>query len=231
MKAALMFVCLVATWCLLCLAPASAIAQKEKPEDFKARIRATHKIHGTDALQRMENSVKRHKGLKALSDKLSELGFKPEKADKDFYGESAEFEKDQKTFTAEIVVQNYLKPGSKDVAALGTVKFGSPEREEQYHFYLVAPNGDFKRMKEYTVDNAARVLETHSWWTCFRNKLATVGGVCGSAALSCISTSATIPLYLACVGVPCGAAAIKASTCCSCNCKFWCKGICGCCRQ
>jgi hypothetical protein len=227
----LMLFSLLVTWCCLCIGPAPLVAQVAIPDDFKATVRSVRRMSLDEALEWMARSVRRHPGLGALASNLAELGFNPATSDKDLYGERAEFEKDQKTYTALIIVQNYSKAGSRDVAALGALRFVSGEREEQYNFCLIAPNGDLKGTKEYTVDKSNKVVATHNWWTCFRKKLGSVGGGCASATLTCMSTSGTFSGYLTCVSVPCRAATSMASSCCTCNCRFWCKSICGCCRQ
>lgn len=231
MKAPPMFLCLMATCCLLCLGTARMYAQGPKPADFKAAVQAIHKLSGAESTEWMQRSIRRNQELMLLADKLSQLGFKPEWSERDLYGERVDFEKHLRTFGAGIVVQNHSKPCSNDVAALGAVWFASNERTNQYNFCLIATNGDLKRVKEFTVNSTGDVAETRSWWTCLRSKLGTLGGACASAASTCLPSSMTVPAYSACFSAPCGVAVIMASSCCACNCTLWCKNVCGCCRQ
>ncbi len=198
-----------------------------------AKIRSSRLLSDAEASASVRNSILKSKGAKALSAKLSQLGFEEEK--EQVFGQTGVLEHGNNTMTVEVVLQDYTKPGSKDKAALGFAKVVSKDGEAVYEFFLLAPNGDPRRSKEFTVDKAAKVLETHSWWTCLQGKFREAGGACAAAVGDCWMAGKCKDkgwtCWLACVGVPCGWAWIKVTACCTCNCKLWNRAWCGCCRQ
>ena len=131
-------------------------------------------------------------------------------------------------------VQDYAKPGSKDAAAIAQVEVVAGGRSEVYSFSLIAPEGNFEMAEEYQVGETGGIIsvtKANSWWSCTKQRIKekNCGSVCLSSLTSCPTSSWVA--YLGCVAVKCGGCFVKASACCACNCKWWCKWAVGCCHR
>jgi hypothetical protein len=180
-----------------------------------------------------------------LNNNLTKNGFKALTADKNYYGYEETFEAEnngeKEIVTIKLYIQDYKNGGSKDVACIGqaTLILGDQRDVDTiamstYNFELLATNGDLAgekiAVKEFMYDPLQKiVIPANSWWTCVKDKCTACGGLCAKLAVSCFTTG-TWAGYLGCI-VPCGICLIKAIACCTCNCKWWCKWLVGCCHS
>jgi len=169
------------------------------------------------------------KEIIALDDHLKKNGFKPLKEKKNFWGIENTYEEEDKKVVMSINIQDYEKPNSKDVAALGQIKITDGDRSDVYSFHLIAPDGKFKEAKEHKLDSDLNVIEAHSWWSCVEGYLkANCTQEISMALITCCFVFWTG--YLNCVALKMGVFFVKACACCGCNCNWWCSWAVGCCR-
>jgi len=170
-------------------------------------------------------------GFKALQAKALADGFKPMTAltKEAYFGTTNTLKSnDGRTATFDMMVHSYEKPGSKDQAAVATVKVRAGDKSETYQFLLVAPGGNFEKAQEYMIGPNNTVIEAHSWWTRFRRCVTSkCGTVCLGATVSCSGTWAA---YLLCLVAVCGSCVLRCVACASCNCRWWCRWAVGCCE-
>lgn len=192
-------------------------------------IREDTKIPSAAALKGRFAALSKEPGIKALSTKLVEEGFKPVVTGKNaFFGVTETFKSNKgETATVTIEVQSYQKTGSKDAAAVGNVRVKSGKNEATYRFSLVAPKGDFEKAEEHTVDRGNKVKKANSWYTrwrsCLRSRCA---AACLGALVTCGGTWAA---YFWCVVARCGGCVLRCAGCASCDCRWWCRWAVGCC--
>ena len=126
----------------------------------------------------------------------------------------------------ELVGQSVTKGRNQGAVATCTVKGGG--QEETYDFYLEAPNGQFERAAEWTVEDG-KVVEAQSWWSawigCLRSRCASA---CLSALWQCTGTWAA---YFWCVVARCGGCVLRCAACSTCDCSWWCSWAAGCCDR
>ena len=126
----------------------------------------------------------------------------------------------------ELVGQSISKGGDQGAVATMTIKAGS--QEESYEMLLEAPGGNFRQVREYTVEGQ-RVVETHSWWSawvgCLRSRCAST---CLNSLWACTGTWAA---YFWCVVAACGGCVLRCSACATCDCSWWCRWAAGCCDR
>lgn len=195
---------------------------------FVTNIATKH--HDVKALSQNFEALSKKASIKALSGKLTEEGFKPQKTGKNAYFGATETIKsnDGKTATFDIKVQSYAKAGSKDKGAVGMVTVKSGGNSDTYQFSLLAPGGDFEKAVEFTVDKNNKVKKANSWWSrwirCLRNRCAST---CLGALTACSGTWAA---YFWCVVAACGGCVLRCSGCATCNCRWWCRWAAGCCE-
>lgn len=170
--------------------------------------------------------------IKALAVHLKNKGFVAQKEQKNFWGQREIYEREGKQVINTVRIQDFTKPGSKDVAAIGHITVTAGNRSQTYSFYLFAPNGNFDAMEEYQIDKKLNILKAHSWWSCVKNYIRTqCGNVCLSALTGCAPAAATVVEYIGCVAVRCGGCALKSLGCCACDCSWRCRWAVGCCDR
>lgn len=181
--------------------------------------------------------------VRTLAEHLNSKGFVAQHNPKNLYGVLEKYKdgisKRQVRFKFQF--QDYSKPDSKDLIALctfsvctGNIFTACSKREaETYSFYLIAPNGDYEQMQEYTIDSNLNVIKANSWWSCTKRRVSKkCPGDCLSAFITCIPSGITsIAGYLGCVVSKCAGCLIKAGACCACDCKWYCKWATGCCDR
>lgn len=185
---------------------------------------------GADTLaQRFTELGQSDKAVAVLSDSLRQQGFEPQTGPKDYIGWDVTLVKQDKgKAIASLIFQNYYNNTTKDQAALGRLVISSGNNFFAYHLSLIASGDDFAKATEFTVDSNFNVVKTHSWSTCFFNR---ISSQCGSDCLNAFSTCrGTWYEYIGCVVGRCWCA-LAASLCCACNCNWWCSWLTGCCRQ
>jgi hypothetical protein len=174
----------------------------------------------------------------AANDFLVSKGFSAQTGAANVFGQRETYrttskgQKMDETYT--LRVQDYAKPGSKDAAAIAQVEVVAGGRSEVYSFSLIAPEGNFEMAEEYQVGETGGIMsvtKANSWWTCVKQQIKerNCGSVCLSSLTSCPTSSWVA--YLGCVAAKCGGCFVKASACCACNCKWWCKWAVGCCHR
>jgi hypothetical protein len=125
----------------------------------------------------------------------------------------------------EILLQSYSREDTE--AAVGTVTITGGEYTEEYHLLVEAPDGDFGRVREFTVQEG-QLVETNSWWTAFSGCVGGCASGCASALVSCRGTWVE---FLWCLVERCGLCVLRCVGCATCNCSWWCGWATGCCRQ
>ena len=167
----------------------------------------------------------------ALRSVLGENGFRAMSGKEDYFGWEAEYRgKDGKVLKSKLILQNYGKANSKDIAALASITLTSQGQTSTYHFSLIAPNGDVEHPQEYKVNEKFKAERANSLWSCFVARVRSQCiGVCITALVTCPTSSWTA--YLGCVAARCGGCALKALACCACNSSWWCRGVVGSCHQ
>ncbi|MBI4716518.1 MAG: hypothetical protein HY763_01825 [Planctomycetes bacterium] len=199
------------------------------PKEFLASV--VTDFPAAAALKSRAATLDRELGRKALMDRLVGAGFRPVATGKDaYFGVTNKYTANNgKKVTVECVMQSYRKTGSRDAAAVGTVTVKADQETETYRFSLVAPDGDFDRMVEHTVDKNNKVRPAHSWFSCIKNcfKKKCVGA-CLTALTTC---SGTVAAYFWCVVARCGGCGLGCLGCCACDCRWWCKWAIGCCDR
>lgn len=170
---------------------------------------------------------------KNLASDLSAKGFKAMTSDKNYVGRRQSFQLNGQTVTVEWLMQDYGKTGSKDIAALGRVKVSFDDRTEIYSFSLFFEGGDVSKVTEYKTDSQNNVIKANSWWSCFQDRVKSkCGATCLTALISCAGSSAnSVSEFVGCFLGSCGVCALGAAACCTCDCKWYCKAICGCCDR
>lgn len=210
---------------------------KKKEKENKV----TTKHEKLDKMKLTKKFDKLHKDdeeIKALKKHLKNKGFEPKDDEKNYHGFESTHEKDDKKATVSLVIQDYAKSKGKDGACVGQVAIRSDDRTEVYSFSLIAPEGDYKKVKEHKVNKKnLEVEEAECFWSCVLDYLLKhfVGDVwahvnsCRDASWIWIFFSWSI--FLTCISVKFGILYTLASACCGCNCGWWCNWISGCCHQ
>jgi hypothetical protein len=126
----------------------------------------------------------------------------------------------------ELVGQSVTKGRNQGAVVTCTVKAG--KQEVSYDFYLEAPNGQFERATEWTIEGG-KVVEARSWWSawvgCLRSR-------CASACLSALwQCTGTWTAYFWCVVGKCGGCVLRCAACSTCDCSWWCRWAVGCCDR
>lgn len=200
---------------------------KDAPELYLASF--TTKLLELSSVEAKLTTLYRQASVRALQARVLAEGFKPvTEGEKAFFGHANTYKSnDGKTATFEIIVHSYMKAGSKDQAAIASVKIKAGDKSDTYHFLLIAPNGDFEKVQEFTLGQNDAVVPANSYWDRFRACLA---DKCGSACLSAIPTcSGTWTAFLWCLIRKCGTCVLRCTACAACDCRWWCKWAAGCC--
>jgi|SRR5215207_267195 len=138
---------------------------------------------------------------------------------------AAAAEKDAvRTVEFELLGQSASKSGGEAAVATCVVKSG--RNELVYDFLLEAPDGDFRRAREYTLLDG-ELVEAHSWWSAW------VGCLQRSCVSTCLTSlwacGGTWAAYFWCVAAACGGCVLRCSACATCDCSWWCRWAAGCC--
>ena len=137
-------------------------------------------------------------------------------------------EKGKAVETVEFELVGMSATKGKDQGAVVTSVVRAGDNEVVYHFVLEAPGGDFRKAREFAVEDG-KVVAAHSWWTawvgCLRNR-------CASTCLSALgSCSGTWSAYFWCVAARCGGCVLRCAACSTCDCRWWCRWATGCCDR
>lgn len=201
---------------------------------------ATREIDKTTVVSKFQELQQQSSAIQLLDSKLKSLEYAPASGTDHYWGETATYEKVIEGRTEDVIgtiyIHDYVNPNSKDGVALGQATLTSSSGTTiDYPFYLIAPGGDVTKAQEYTVVNNEVALQ-HSYWCCVVAQLATAGGTCAGAAVTCSAAALAAnvfswAVYLTCIGAACGVAFTKAFLCCACNGSGWCQFIVGSCSQ
>lgn len=189
--------------------------------------------YGKDTLiRKLDKLHKDDEDMKALSKHLEKKGFKPKKNKKNYWGVKGTHTHEGKTGYSYFYIQDYHKSKSKDVAAIARCETELEGRRKTYSFYLIAPEGNFKKVKEFRVGKGRKVLKTECFWSCigdyfYNNAVDTVI----KAFEYCALTSWWLVLYFSCLGAAALGTFIRACACCNCNNDPSCNWFWGICRQ
>ena len=172
-------------------------------------------------------SSKTEVGLRRMSSSMESKGFKAEGT---YFGTENSFEQDGKTVSSTLILQDYSKGNSK--AAVGTVQISDGTNQESYTFSLEKTGNKPTDVEENFVNAKGDVEKAHSWYSCLRNKIASI---CHSyfSFDRCWSTYTSWTSFLSCISsIVCGiSAGPKAIACCTCDCSWVCKWAVGCCDR
>ena len=169
----------------------------------------------------------------ALADDLKKKGFHAQKWVHNFWGIQQSYKIKDKIATYSFYIQDYAKPNSKDLAAIGQVRVIAEDGSQRYSFYLEAPDGDFDNAIEYCTNENLQISKANSWWSYVKSGLPSYLAICEASLVHCTAAS-WLPSwvgYLRCVAAACGLAYTKASACSGCRCQWWCKWGVGCCDR
>lgn len=235
---------LLGNFMAIAVAQPSEDSAKEKSSKDQIKPIKSEKINSDDVAKEFATKRDKDQKIKAADEFLKQKGFSAKTKAKDAFGWKETYKgKDEKGTDREDVftlkVNDYEKKGSKDGAAIAEVEVVSGEERQVYSFVLLTPEGDINQTEEYAVvesEGKARVEKAHSWWSCTKSKIGSCGPVCVGSLLSCtVAAIAGGPFswatYLACVAAGCGGCYLYYSSCCSCDCAWWCKWACGCCDR
>lgn len=205
-------------------------AQERQAGEPEVQILREEKIAPVAVASQIKELATSREG-QALNSLLRQNGFSAKTGKENYFGWEVEYRgKDQKSLKSKLILQDYGKPGSKDIAALASVSLTSGDQTSTYQFALIAPNGEVEKPQEYRVNENFKVEPAHSLWSCFVNRVRLqCVGVCISALTTCPTSSWAA--YLGCIAGRCGGCAAKALACCACNSKWWCRGVVGSCHQ
>lgn len=234
------FISIVVMCCFLLIAMPSFAQQEEQPSPTTPQLKPikSETLSQSAVAQKFNTLMKVDDEIRAIDTHLQGLGFSPQveqKGVQNFWGTSDTYKNpannERLTFTVNI--RSYTKPGSKDLMAICQTTISAMNRSQTYSFYLLAPNGNFDAMEEYTIDNNLQVIKANSWWSCIQNYVRNrCGSTCTNALISCLFPLPTIPGYIACIAIRCaGYCTVGSFACCSCNCSWWCRWAAGCCRR
>jgi hypothetical protein len=186
---------------------------------------------GADAVAPQIKQLTASKQGQALVSVLGQNGFRAKTGKEDYFGWEVEYRnKDGKSLKSKLILQDYAKPRSKDIAALASITLTAGGQTSTYEFVLIAPNGDVQKPQEYKVNENLKAEIAQSLWTCFLARVRSrCTGVCIGALLTCPTSSWTA--YLGCLALRCGGCAATAFACCSCNSRLWCRWGVGSCHQ
>ncbi len=169
------------------------------------------------------------RGYKPVAGPKASLGYRETcRADQDVKPPAGTTGAAIRDLSFELSLQSFSKPQSRDQAAVATVTISAGMNIETYTILLEAPNGNFAQASEFLVKNNA-VVKASSWWTCINRCVRrSCTSACIEAAFTCSGTWAA---YIWCFLAKCGSCGGKCLVCCTCNCKWWCRWISGCCRR
>jgi hypothetical protein len=226
----------LACMCIVMLFFGKLLAQQKGAQQDQAlegpKVQSTEALGSSEVKQRLETLIRKERAVQALALDLERQGYKLTDGEKSTFGRREVYDVQGKQASFEFLIRDYSKVGSKDLAAVGTTKIEVDGRIVSYSFALLAPNGDFNRARENTTDKAGNVMRANSFLSCFRNRVSSkCSRPCITALAACAPTAFSWSLYFSCVTTACGACSIGAASCCSCNCKFYCKQVFSCCRQ
>lgn len=136
-------------------------------------------------------------------------------------------------------IQDLGSDGGEDFGLMGFVvrgidENGRPVRQEIFELVSkpsagVADPSDIKTVE--TFRDGAKVAGGIQPLGIFSRFIGCVRNSCASACLGALTAClGAFPVYLKCVIVACGGCAVKCGCCAACNCGFWCRWGCGCCR-
>jgi hypothetical protein len=128
----------------------------------------------------------------------------------------------------EFLAQSARKQRARGEAAIAVATISAGKNKDEYEMLLEAPDGDFARFTELTIDETGKVVEADSWWTAFTGCLPQCGGPCLTALAECRGTWIE---YIGCVLWRCVGCGVKCAGCATCSCSWWCSWAVGCCRQ
>ena len=163
----------------------------------------------------------------ALADDLKKKGFHAQKWVHNFWGIQQSYKIKDKIATYSCYIQDYAKPNSKDLAAIGQVRATANDRSEIYTFYLEAPDGNFDSAIEYCTNEKLGISKAHSWWSYVKSRLPAYPAACKASLVAC--TAASWAGYLRCIVTACDLSNTKAAARSGCGCRWWCKWGVGCC--
>ena len=167
------------------------------------------------------------KGIITLAGDLKKKGFHAQKWVYNFWGIQQAYRIKGKTATFSFYIQDYARPNSNDLAAIGQVRTTAKDRSEIYSFYLQALNGDFDNAIEYCTNEKFEISKAHSWWFYVKSRLPAYPATCEASLVAC--AAASWAGYLRCVATAWDLPYTKGPVCSGCGCRWWCKWGVGCC--
>ena len=171
-------------------------------------------------------SAKSDNGVKKLSKTLQTKGFKAESG---YFGNTSTLEKDGKTITNSVYLQDYKKAGKN--GALGVITVSDGTNQDSYMFSLESESGNYNDVTEHYVNEKQEIVKSNSWNSClYKSILANCGTTTGLKMWNyCMSFFSSWTLFVNCIKQ--AWCSIKAFACCSCDCSWWCKYAAGCCDR
>ena len=139
---------------------------------YSARLNWVDKnlLKPDETSQRLEELIKNNKKMAALRNELINKGYQPQTESKNFLGtEDIFLNENKERVIIKVYVQDYIKPESDNTAALASVSISVGSDSFIYPFYIIATEGNFKKGREYSVDDDLEIYKENRWLSCVRN--------------------------------------------------------------
>lgn len=219
--------------CLLFLSFTGSAGFSQSEKEPEIVVEKSVILQAPEVEKIVTETSKTNKPYSLLKSDLTKQGFTPVKTTPAYLGRIDQFKVKDKSYKHEVYVQDFVKKGSKDTAGLCRIVISSGNDREEYSFYLVAKDGDLKNILEFRVNPQGQIIKANSWWSCTKDRVKEkCASACLTAFITCIPFNAgSLAGYIACVISSCAQCVIKASACCACNCKGWCKWAVSCCHR
>jgi len=141
-----------------------------EPEKQTLKPLSEKVLRPDEVLKKLDGLRGTDKNLQILGRDLEEKGYRPQKESKNLFGIESTYSNDQQEkVVITLYIQDYMKENSGDLAGLCRLSLSEGKTEEVYSFYLIAPEGDFQKAMEFSVDKDMKISERNGWWSCYKN--------------------------------------------------------------
>jgi hypothetical protein len=186
--------------------------------------------------QKLTNLLKSDNHVATANDYLKNtVKLIPGDAKENYWGMdiSAQNAKSKKTLVCSVLMQDFVKKGTKDIGLLAQVTVTTQDKKvEVYTFLLSCPGSKIENCKEFYVDPVrfTKVLpNTKGWLTSVWENLVAKCKTCSKSLGTCTLTTFTD--FIGCLNQSCADCFQKVLACASCGCGASCGTVCGCCER
>lgn len=213
--------------CFVLLITSASMAQGKADT---AKVKNDKNLKAEEVKKKIDDMLadKNENAAKKMSKSLQSKGFKAENG---YFGNESVIEKDGKTLTNTVYIQDYKKGNT--IGAMGIVTVSDGTNKETYTFSLEKKGNNYTDVEEYYVNDKLEVQKANSWYSCLYK---TLQAKCGSSyGLSLLSkcwtaySTASWTSFISCIkSAWCG---VTSFACCTCDCSWTCKWAVGCCDR